>query len=94
MNKEELSKLIGAELICAPQCKFYRECDGGHLDENISCINGINNLTNLLESRGLKTLLKMRNEFLIRVFDSSSEIRPLPVIGDIEIKQGNLSVKS
>lgn len=94
MNKENLLQLAGTRLSCAPNCSIGLQCFGGYVNENPECEDAIDKLRQTLFSNlNFTNLLMTQRFFGIRVFDSSSEERPLPVIGTLLIEKGNISLQ-
>ena len=93
MKKEDLLQLTGTQLSCAPDCQIGHQCFGGWVNENPECNKGVNDIQKLFNNKGYMNLIITQGLFGIRVFDSFSKQRPLPVIGTILIKNGNLKLR-
>jgi hypothetical protein len=93
MNKENLLQLTGNRLSCASNCPHEFQCFGGWVNENSECEEGINKLKKIFNDLNYINLLMTQGFFGLRVFDSFSEKKPLPVIGTILIEKGNLSLR-
>ena len=93
MKKEKLLQLTGNQLPCAPDCQIGHQCFGGYMREEETCDKAINNIQELFKKLGYISLVMVQRFFGIRIFDSSSEVRPLPVIGTILIENGDLKLR-
>jgi hypothetical protein len=94
MNKSEILTKAGNELSCLATCRYPTSfnCFGGWIGSDPICKRGIGNLRENLNSNEISILVMTVRFFGIRVFDATSEKRPLPKIVDIEIKKGHLNV--
>lgn len=96
MNKEQLLEITGSLLPCYNDCKIGHCCFGGWSNEEDECDKGINQVKQSLDNiPNVKTLTLIMARadgfFAIRVLDRSSNVRPLPEVGTLMIKNGKLS---